>query len=117
MIIYKQNKNKYSNEKIIIDGHKFDSKKEGNRYLELKLLQKAGVIKELELQKEFILLDGFKKNGVTYKKISYYADFYYYDNERQKYIVEDTKGFKTDVYRIKKKLFENKYKNLEIKEL
>ena len=52
--------NKYYNQKITIDGHEFPSKKEGNRYLELKLLQKAGEISNLELQPRFLLQESFK---------------------------------------------------------
>lgn len=108
---------KYGNKKIIIDGIEFDSKKEGNRYIELKLLERAGEIKDLELQKVFELQPGFKKNGNTYIRITYVADFYYYDIRNNNYVVEDTKGFKTEVYKIKKKLFEYKYPDLEIKEI
>lgn len=111
------NYSKYKNKKIIIDGHKFDSKKEGKRYIELKLLQKAKVIKDLELQKSFVLIPKFDKNGIHYRAITYKADFYYYDNEKKKYIVEDTKGFKTETYKIKKKMFEYFYKDLVLKEL
>ena len=109
--------NKYSNKKVILDDIKFDSKREGNRYMELKLLEKSGLIKELELQKEFELQPSFKKNGKTYRKITYKADFYYFDNHLGKYIVEDVKGFKTDVYKLKKKLFEFKYPDFELLEV
>ena len=108
---------KYKNKKIIYDGITFDSIKEKNRYIELKILEKAGLIKELELQKVFELQPSFKKNDKTYRKITYKADFYYFDNEKGKYIVEDIKGFKTEVYKLKKKLFEYIYKDLELKEL
>lgn len=109
--------NKYRNKKIVIDGIEFDSKKEMNRYRELKLLEKAGLIRELELQPAFLLIPTFKKNGKTYRKTTYIADFKYFDVELGKYIVEDTKGFRTDLYKLKKKLFEYQYKELEIKEL
>lgn len=109
--------NKYSNKKVILDDIKFDSKRERDRYSELKLLKKAGLIKKLELQKEFELQPSFKKNGKTYRKITYRADFYYFDNHLGKYIVEDVKGFKTDVYKIKKKMFEYKYPELELLEV
>ena len=109
--------NKYRNKKIIIDGKELDSKLEGKRYRELKLLERAGVIKDLQLQPAFELLPSFKKNGKTYQKIKYIADFSYFDNELGKVIVEDTKGFKTEVYKLKKKLFEYIYKDLEIKEV
>ena len=108
---------KYKSKKIILDNIKFDSRKEGNRYEELKILEQAGLIKELELQKVFELQPSFKKNGKTYRKITYKADFYYYDNHLQRYVVEDVKGFKTEVYKIKKKLFEYVYKDMELVEV
>lgn len=116
-MIYRKKVNKYKNKKIVIDGIKFDSQKEGKRYLQLKLLKRAGEIKDLELQKEFILQPSFKKNNKSYRKITYKADFCYFDNRKGKYIVEDVKGFKTEVYRLKKKVFEYKYEDYEIKEI
>jgi len=112
--------NKYRNKKIIIDGIEFHSTKEGKRYMELKLLERAGLIRELELQPAFLLLPGFKKNGITYRKTMYIGDFKYFDVEQDKYIVEDVKSpatAKDKVYRIKKKMFEYKYEDLEIKEV
>lgn len=69
--------NKYYNKPTVIDGIKFDSKKEAQHYMELKLLQRAGEISNLELQPRFLLQEGFKKNGKTYRKIEYIADFAY----------------------------------------
>ena len=112
-----KNQKKYYNQKTLINGIKFDSKKEAKRYTELKLLEKAHIIKELELQKKFELQPKYKnKNGEHIRAITYIADFYYYDNEKQEYVVEDTKGFRTEVYKIKKKMFEYKY-NMCIKEI
>lgn len=108
---------KYHSKKVILDGIEFDSKKEAKRYSELKLLERAGQIKDLELQKVFELQPSFKKNGKTYRKTTYKADFCYFDNEKGKYIVEDVKGFKTEVYKLKKKMFEYKYQDLELKEI
>ena len=105
--------NKYYNQKIIIDGHEFPSKKEGNRYLELKLLQRAGEISNLELQPKFILQESFKKKGKTYREISYIADFKYIENGQV--VVEDVKGMKTDVFQLKHKLFEYRYPDLELR--
>ena len=101
----------------MVEGISFDSKKEGKRYSELKILENAGLIKDLELQKVFELQPAFKKNGKTYRKITYKADFCYFDNHLNKYIVEDTKGFKTEVYKIKKKMFEYKFPDLELLEV
>lgn len=109
--------NKYGNKKTIVDGISFDSRLEAKRYRELRLLERAGIIKDLQLQPAFELIPSFKKNGKTYRKTEYKADFSYFDNELGKVIVEDTKGFKTEVYKLKRKLFEYIYKDLEIKEV
>lgn len=108
--------NKYHNKKIAYDGHKFDSKKEANYYNQLKLLQRAGLIRDLELQKTFILQPSFKLNNKTRRQITYIADFTYVSTEDNKIHVIDVKGFKTDVYNVKKKMFEYKY-GIEIEEV
>ena len=105
--------NKYRNKKVIVDGKEFDSNKEGNRYKELRLLERAGEISNLELQPRFLLQDKFKKNGKTYRKIEYVADFKYIENGKT--IVEDVKGMQTDVFKIKHKIFEKVYPDLELK--
>lgn len=110
--------NKYRNKKVIYDGLKFDSKKEAKRWNELKLLEKANEITELERQKRFELQPSYTNNlGEHIRAITYIADFFYYDKKKGIYIVEDVKGIKTDVYRLKKKLFEYVYPNLTIKEI
>lgn len=86
---YKEKKSKYKNKKVIIDGIPFDSQKEGNHYLELKMLEKQGIIRDVGLQTRFELLPPYKKNGKTIRGIYYFADFTYYFNN--KLIVEDTK--------------------------
>lgn len=89
---------KYHSRKIELDGHVFDSQLEGNRYLQLKLLERAGEIKDLELQPKYPLV----VNGV--KVATYIADFRYTDCKTNQQVVEDSKGFKTRDYRIKNKL-------------
>lgn len=105
--------NKYRNKKVIVDEKEFDSKREGNRYKELKLLERAGEIKDLELQPRFLLQDSFKKNGRTFRKIEYVADFKYIENSKT--IVEDVKGMQTDVFKLKHKIFEKVYPDLELR--
>jgi len=104
--------NKYRNRKTTIAGIKFDSKKEGLRYLELLQLQNNGKIQHLERQKKFDLF-------VTEQKIcSYIADFTYYKNSL-KYVVEDVKSAitkKLPVYKIKKNLMKAIY-GIQIKEI
>ena len=103
---------KYHNQKTIIDGIEFDSKKEANRYLELKLLQKANKISNLRIQVPFVLIE--KSNYG--RAIKYIADFVYYDNDAKNDVIEDTKGYRTDVYKLKKRLLAERY-NIEIHEL
>ena len=91
----------------------FDSIRESQRYKELKLLERAGEISNLELQPRFLLQDSFKKNGKTFSKMEYVADFQYIENGKT--IVEDVKGMQTDVFKLKHKLFEKKYPELELR--
>lgn len=109
---------KYHNTKTVADGIKFDSKLEAERYAQLKILERAGVIRDLELQPSFELLPSFRKNGKTWRKTVYKADFRYILAEDDSYIIEDVKGSTaviTDVFRLKQKLFEYKYPELSIK--
>jgi hypothetical protein len=95
---------KYGAKKTTVDGITFDSKKEAIRYQELKLLEMAGTICELELQPRFTLQGAFKDNeGNHIRAITYKADFQYIEDG--KIIVEDTKGFWTAAFKIKRKLF------------
>lgn len=105
---------KYRNKKITIDGILFDSKREGNFYTKLKLMQNAGLIWNLELQKKYVLQKAFTFDGKKIREISYYADFVYEDKDGLHVI--DTKGYRTDTYKLKKKLFIKKY-GVEIEEV
>lgn len=102
-------KSKYNASRVVIDGHRFDSKREARRYEELKALEAAGKIAQLELQPRFELQAGFRYHGEAIRKIEYVADFRYLDYERGGLVVEDVKGMRTDVYRLKRKLFLAKY--------
>ena len=100
---------KYKAKKTVVDGIPFASKKEAARYQELKLLERAGVINDLVLQPRFLLQEKFEYKGKTEWKIEYVADFKYIDTRTGNVVVEDTKGYKPDVYKIKRKLFLKKY--------
>ena len=107
---------KYHNKKVEVNGIVYDSKKEANRHCELILLEKAGVISDLTRQVKYVLIPsqhesptigkrgGVKKGKLIERECSYIADFVYYDNEQEKLVVEDTKGFRTKEYIIKRKL-------------
>lgn len=106
---------KYHNTKVTVDGIRFDSKLEAKRYTELKLLLKAGAISELELQKAYTLQPSFKYSGKTERAITYRADFAYIQDGKE--IVEDAKGFKTDVYSIKRKMLLYTHPHIEFREI
>lgn len=94
---------KYGNIKVTDDGHTFDSKMEHRRYCQLKLLQMGNEISDLELQPRYRMVVG-KVVICTYT-----ADFKYFDNKIGEFVVEDVKGVKTQVYKIKKKLMKALY--------
>ena len=114
---------KYHNNKIIVGGIKFDSKKEAERYKELKTLERAGIIQDLQRQVKYVLIPAqYEPSGEIYTKgkekgkpkkgkliereCAYYADFVYYRNDE--IIVEDVKGYKKggayNIFSIKRKL-------------
>ena len=112
---------KYHNNKVEYKGIKFDSIKEKNRYLYLKVLEEEGKISELELQKKFLLQEEFIDNtGKKQRPIYYIADFYYYDEKLKCDIAEDVKSEATrkdKVYQLKKKMFVHEYPWIAFKEV
>lgn len=105
---------KYNNQKIRVGGEVFDSKREYNRWCELRLLERSGIICNLQRQVKFRLIDSQKTPERTERPCDYIADFVYYENDGSR-VVEDCKGMRTDVYKIKRKLMLEKY-NISIKE-
>lgn len=87
-------KNKFNAVKKKVDDVKFDSTKEANRYEQLKLLVRAGKIKDLEVQPVFVLIKSVKFSGDAKAKpaMRYTADFRYYDIEKGEVVVEDVKS-------------------------
>lgn len=100
---------KYNARKTTVGCQTFDSKKEAARYVMLKAMENNGNIKCLELQPSFVLQEGFIYNGKKERPIVYRADFRYIICSNSEVVVEDVKGMKTDVYRLKRKLFLKKY--------
>lgn len=102
---------KYGARKVVVDGLTFDSRGEANRYGELRLMERAGLIKCLVLQPEFVLQDAFTDaEGRRWQAIKYRADFQYV--EGGKTIVEDFKGVETAEFKLKRKLFLNRYRDV-----
>lgn len=114
---------KYKSKKTEVDGILFDSKKEAKRYRELLLMERAGEIQDLRLQYKFVLIPAQYEDVARYskktgnrlkdkrvcveKECAYKADFVYLQNGRL--VVEDTKGFRTADYIIKRKLMLHVY--------
>lgn len=97
------NRPKYGNRKITVDGEIFDSKKEYRRFCELSLLERAGEITDLRRQVAYELLPSQRVGGkVAERPAKYIADFVYKENGQE--VVEDTKGFRTADYKLKRKM-------------
>jgi len=96
-------KSKYGATATVVDGRRFASMKEARRYQELKLLETGGRITNLRLQVRYRLV----------QTVVYVADFVYDENGAE--VVEDVKGFKTAVYKRKKRLMAKQHK-IEIRE-
>lgn len=124
---------KYYNKKVVIDGIEFDSQKEGHRYKELRLMQRAGKINQLRLQVPFELIPNqYETTTVQLKtktkqvqklverKVEYVADFVYNDLESGETVVEDVKGYRSggayDVFKIKRKLMLQVY-GIKVREI
>ncbi|KOP84169.1 hypothetical protein AN957_21995 [Cytobacillus solani] len=104
----KQSTPKYGNKKTVVDGITFDSQAESIYYNQLKYLKHTKQIKDFKLQPRYLLQDSFKKNGKTYRKIEYIADFEITNLDGSTQII-DIKGAITKEFAIKQKLFELKY--------
>jgi hypothetical protein len=106
---------KYGNKKTEVDGIIFDSKKEAQRYGELQIMLKAGLIKDLELQPKYILLENFTDVwGRKWRQIYYKGDFRYVECDDGTLVVEDVKGFKTKEFLLKEKLFRHRYPSIKL---
>ena len=94
---------KYHAKKTELDGITFDSRKEAQRYAELRLLERSGAIHNLQRQVRYELIPAQKKDGKTGERACHYiADFVYEENGKT--VVEDVKGYRTKEYVLKRKL-------------
>jgi hypothetical protein len=99
-----EKKQKYRNNRVTVDGICFDSQLEADKYCELKLAHRAGLIAGFCLQPEFVLIEG---TGEMRPEI-YRADFIVFNLDGT-YEIIDTKGYETEVFRIKHKQFMTKF--------
>ena len=108
-------RSKYHAKKTVVDGITFDSRKEADRYLVLKGMEEDGAIEDLRRQVRYELIPAFDVDGKHHRPVFYVADFVYVDKETGDEVVEDVKGMRTDMYRLKSKLFARRY-GMNIKE-
>lgn len=110
---------KYNNKKTVIDGITFDSKAEARRYTELKILERAGEISNLEDHVKYELQPKFKRGKKTIQAITYEADFRYIENGAV--VLEDVKGGKngkgtrTQVFDLKAKILQFRFPDIELR--
>ena len=104
----KPRQSKYRNVKTKYDGINFDSKKECERYKVLKQWQQKGLIKNLVLQPKFLIAESVQLDGKKQRARYYIADFMYQDQDNNQ-VVEDVKGMKTDIYKLKRHLVKEKH--------
>ena len=124
---------KYHNKKVVVDGIEFDSQKEGHRYKELRLMERAGKINQLRLQVPFELIPNQYETvtvqlktktkqvqKLVERKVEYVADFVYNDLESGETVVEDVKGYRLGgayaVFQIKRKLMLQVY-GIKVREI
>lgn len=98
---------KYHARKTTVDGITFDSRREADRYLALKGMEDDGAIEDLRRQVRYELVPAFDVDGRHYRPVYYVADFVYVEDGKT--VVEDVKGMRTDVYKLKSKLFARRY--------
>ena len=114
-------KSKYGNVWTEVNGKKFQSKKEANRYSELLMLEKAGEISDLKCQVNYVVSDAVEWIGESKKlpAIKYILDFEYKVKREDGYrvVCEDVKGVKLRIYILKRSLFLNRYPNIQFKEI
>lgn len=99
---------KYHSTPTEVNGIRFDSKREANRWAELRILERAGKIQKLKRQVKYLLIPSQYRDGKCIEReASYIADFVYIKDGRL--VVEDCKGFRTPEYKIKRKLMLERY--------
>jgi hypothetical protein len=118
-------RSKYGNKKVTRNGETYDSIKEANRHAVLKLLERSGKISGLQRQVKFVLIPaqyepdtigpkgGVRRGKLLEREVFYVADFVYTQDGKQ--VVEDTKGFRTADYILKRKMMLF-FHNIQIKE-
>jgi hypothetical protein len=108
--------NKSGARSVVVDGIRFDSRGEAVRYQQLVALEAAGEIRALSLQPRFEIQPGFTRpDGEKVRPIHYVADFQYQEVQTGRVVVEDFKGFETEAFKLKRKMFFYRFPDLELR--
>lgn len=99
---------KYRAKPVVVDGIRFDSRKEARRYKELKTLEQAGLVRDLILQHPFVIVDAFDYRGEKNRAVHYVVDFVYLRDDGV-LVAEEVKGYWTREAKLKRKLFLKRY--------
>lgn len=105
---------KYGAKKAEVDGIRFDSKVESLYYLHLKKLKEQGELKDFKLQPVYELQPKFEYQGLKRRAINYKADFLVIDNDDKETVI-DIKGMPTTEAKLKRKMFEYRYPDKDLK--
>lgn len=109
-------RSKYGNRKVVEDGYQFDSRAEHRRYLELKLLVKAGEITRLKIHPRYCLQKPFvDSDGKRWQAVFYEGDFEYFETSTGHKICEDVKGVVTQTFALKAKFFRRQYPRIKFR--
>jgi len=112
-----ERRSKYNAHPVDADGFHFDSLAEYHHYQMLKLMEQAGEIWNLKVHPRYLILDGFDHDAQHERPIFYEADFSYFDKHDKCTIVQDVKGMRTALYRLKRKMFLAKYPQIKFLEV
>lgn len=121
--LLKKQTNTRGNERVTVDGYSFDSKAEAKRYAELLLLEAAGRIEDLTIHPVYLLQAAFRDaSGRKHRAITYEADFSYTEvldpqSVQGRAVAEDVKGHRTEVFKLKEKLFRFKHPHVDFRVL
>ena len=111
-------RNKFNNRRTVVDGIQFDSKREANRYSQLRAMERQGEIRELETQPKYELQPSFRRGGKTIRAITYKPDFFYIRVSDGAQVAEDVKSSDrkatlTDGSNLRMKMFQYHYPDIE----
>ena len=106
-------RSKYGNRRVKADGYSFDSQAEHRRFIDLQTVEQGGLITALTVHPRYKVLDSYTYQGKRKQGIVYEGDFSYVEDGQL--VVEDVKGRETEGFKLKRKLFEARYPEIDLR--